>query len=96
MSQVTSQVSGFVWSLSKMAGNPGSILAKPVGAQLYHPSVTFLAKSVGASQCPVSRNQFINQLSNPQCCFLFSSFVLRRKGVIIFVLTFGSIALAAI
>ena len=51
---------------------------------------------VTSSQCHVSRNQFINQLSNPQCYFLFSTFVLRRKGVIIFVLTFGSIALAAL
>ena len=51
---------------------------------------------VTSSQCHVSRNQFINQLSNPQGYFLFSTFVLCRKGVIIFVLTFGSIALAAI
>ena len=27
----------------------------------------------------VSQNQFINQLSNPQCYFLFSTFVLCRK-----------------
>ena len=85
MSQVMSQVSGFVWSLSKLAGKRGSFLAKPVGACI--PT---------SCQCHVSRNQFINQFSNPQCCFLFSTFVLRRKGVIIFVLTFGSIALAAI
>ena len=51
---------------------------------------------VTSSQCHVSQNKFINQLSNPQCYFLFSTFVLRRKGVIIFVLTFSSIALAAI
>ena len=42
---------------------------------------------VTTSQCHVSRNQFINQLSNSQCYFLISTFVMRRKGVIIFVLT---------